>query len=89
MHPFLQSLPVETLGPESMTGLESMMDPESDRASQALGSPSRAAAEELAGAEDGGGSGPSWRWGVATFLCAAGCPSVLGDQGFAASYLWG
>lgn len=49
-----ESLPVETLGPESMTGLESMMDPESDRASQALGSPSRAAAEELAGAEDGG-----------------------------------
>ncbi|KAM8949307.1 pre-B-cell leukemia transcription factor-interacting protein 1 isoform 1-T2 [Lycaon pictus] len=49
-----ESLPVETLGPESTTGLESMMDPESDRASQALGSPSRAAAEELAGAEDGG-----------------------------------
>ncbi|XP_064449713.1 pre-B-cell leukemia transcription factor-interacting protein 1 isoform X3 [Mirounga angustirostris] len=44
-----ESLPVETLGREST------VDTESERAPQALGSPSKAAVEELAGAEAGGG----------------------------------
>ncbi|XP_027946039.1 pre-B-cell leukemia transcription factor-interacting protein 1 isoform X1 [Eumetopias jubatus] len=43
-----ESLPVETLGQEST------VDPASERAPQALGSPSKAALEELAGAEAGG-----------------------------------
>ncbi|XP_077934724.1 pre-B-cell leukemia transcription factor-interacting protein 1 isoform X2 [Halichoerus grypus] len=43
-----ESLPVETLGQEST------VDTESERAPQALGSPSKAAVEELAGAEAGG-----------------------------------
>nr|XP_045732462.1 pre-B-cell leukemia transcription factor-interacting protein 1 isoform X3 [Mirounga angustirostris] len=43
-----KSLPVETLGREST------VDTESERAPQALGSPSKAAVEELAGAEAGG-----------------------------------
>uniref|UniRef100_A0A8C6DBP4 PBX homeobox interacting protein 1 n=1 Tax=Moschus moschiferus TaxID=68415 RepID=A0A8C6DBP4_MOSMO len=43
-----ESLPVETLGPESG------MDPESERAPRALRSPSKAAAEESAGTLDGG-----------------------------------
>ncbi|KAJ1064334.1 hypothetical protein K5549_014748 [Capra hircus] len=43
-----ESLPVETLGPESGR------DPESERAPQAPRSPSKAAAEELAGTLDGG-----------------------------------
>ncbi|XP_021537678.1 pre-B-cell leukemia transcription factor-interacting protein 1 isoform X2 [Neomonachus schauinslandi] len=43
-----ESLPVETLGREST------VDTESERAPQALGSPSKAAVEELAGAEAGG-----------------------------------
>ncbi|XP_047561572.1 pre-B-cell leukemia transcription factor-interacting protein 1 isoform X2 [Lutra lutra] len=45
-----ESLPVETLGPESAA------DAESERAPRALGSPSKAAVEESAGAEEGGGS---------------------------------
>ncbi|XP_011227306.2 pre-B-cell leukemia transcription factor-interacting protein 1 isoform X2 [Ailuropoda melanoleuca] len=44
----LRSLPVETLGPESM------VDAELESTPQALGSPSKTAAGELAGAEDGG-----------------------------------
>ncbi|XP_069431545.1 pre-B-cell leukemia transcription factor-interacting protein 1 isoform X2 [Ovis canadensis] len=43
-----ESLPVETLGPESGR------DPESERAPQAPRSPSKAAAEDLAGTLDGG-----------------------------------
>ncbi|XP_059269821.1 pre-B-cell leukemia transcription factor-interacting protein 1 isoform X3 [Mustela nigripes] len=43
-----ESLPVETLGPESAA------DTESARAPRALGSPSKAAAEESTGAEEGG-----------------------------------
>ncbi|XP_032173299.1 pre-B-cell leukemia transcription factor-interacting protein 1 isoform X2 [Mustela erminea] len=43
-----ESLPVETLGPESA------VDTESERAPRALRSPSKAAAEESTGAEEGG-----------------------------------
>ncbi|XP_022346794.1 pre-B-cell leukemia transcription factor-interacting protein 1 isoform X2 [Enhydra lutris kenyoni] len=43
-----ESLPVETLGPESAA------DAESERAPRALGSPSKAAVEESAGAGEGG-----------------------------------
>lgn len=57
LHPCPQSLPVETLGPESG------MDPESERAPRAPLSPSKAAAEESAGTLDGGGNGALLRGG--------------------------
>lgn len=57
LHPFPQSLPVETLGPEST------VDAELESAPQALGSPSKTAVGELAGAEDGGGNRAPGGWG--------------------------
>ncbi|XP_044122399.1 pre-B-cell leukemia transcription factor-interacting protein 1 isoform X3 [Neovison vison] len=63
-----ESLPVETLGPESAA------DTESERAPRALGSPSKASAEESAGAEEGGGPAAApglcreFTWGAAACL---------------------
>lgn len=73
LHPFPQSLPVETLGQEST------VDTESERAPQALGSPSKAAVEELAGAEAGGGNRAPLGAG----------PRFLRERGFGSSYFLG
>ena len=58
--PFPQSLPVETLGPESRR------DPEPESAPHTPQSPSKAAAEELAGTLDGEGNRALLGGGAAT-----------------------
>lgn len=72
LYPCPQSLPVETLGPESWR------DPESERAPQAPRSPSKAATEELAGTLDGGGNRALLRGAVQPpVLHVLGFPSFL------------
>lgn len=81
LYPCPQSLPVETLGPESGR------DPESERAPQAPRSPSKAAAEDLAGTLDGGGNRALLRGAVQPpVLHVLGFPSFLRERKASWSY---
>ena len=73
--PIPQNLPVETLGPESR------MDPESERAPQAPWSPSKAAAEELAGTLDGEGNRALLRVGCSHLSSMFWCFPVSSGRG--------
>ena len=81
LYPCPQSLPVETLGPESGN------DPESERAPRAPQSPSRAAAEESAGTLDGGGNRALLRGAVQPpVFHVLGFPSFLREREASWSY---